>query len=228
MRRTLTLALILISGICLFWRIQAVNSNAPQWPTVMSNIHDTVELSGAFAEYDEELTDGYSITVDDVEALSPIEYVDAYGHSPEIKSEGKSLMAAYYEESGITNDGSDRTELVVTMTVENRGNEAGHLHALSWKAIDSNARDIAFTCDFGIWKYANPAMENQVGFTIKPGSTLTLHVPFSANSPFTMLENSSERSLLAVEETDYELLLTNVPIRHVVDLGKPDLGKDKA
>lgn len=205
-----------------------MNSNAPQWPTVISNVHDTVELSGAFAEYDDELTDGYSITVNDVEALSPIEYVDAYGHDPEIKSESTSLITDYYEESGITNDVSDRTELVVTMTVENRDNEAGHLHALSWKAIDSYARDIAFTCDFGIWKYANPAMEKQIGFTIKPGSALTLHVPFSSNSPYTMLETQDERSLLAVEDTDYELLLTNVPIRHVVDLGRPNLDEAEA
>lgn len=213
------IVLLLIGGFAVTHRIALVNASAPSWPVSHHALGDRVDLEGAFCEYATEETDGYSLIIEDIEALSAREYAERYAVA------GASVEETMQERTRFSQAGEEGpdevTEIVVTMRVRNDGNENGHLHALSWRLVPSQRRNDFFQCDFDLWALANPAMESQTGFTIRPGTEMTLHVPFESYRVGHFPERDGGVYRHLVRNEPFELLLSRVPTRHVVDIGVP-------
>lgn len=220
-RGALAMAILAAAVIAFCARVWYVNARAQVIPMQAHELGDAVDLDGGFLEYADENTAGYSIRVTGAQVMSPQEYANSYVDGKADVAQGLSELAQGRGAGDADGEASlaKKTEIVLDLEATNTNNENGYLMALSWRVIPQSTKDRAFQPDFSLWALANPAVGGQIGFTIKPGTSMTLHVPFFANVTRPPLKSFDYNYVALVDPGTYNFRLTNVPTRHEINLG---------
>ena len=130
-------------------------------------------------------------------------------------------IAALFETDDSSDSADAKTEIVLEVKVTNNGSDDGHIHALSWRLVPTATKDSEWQCDFEVWAIANPAIAGQIGFSIKPNSSMTLFIPFSRSENAGFMEKQDYGHRVLATQEFYELIISNQPVRHVVSVGVP-------
>lgn len=215
-------ALIAVAAVAAYCaRVWYVNAHAQAIPVEYHEMGEQVDLDGNFMEFASENTSGYSVRVTGMRLMSPREYAQAYTADSE---DADTVLAALGQDRGTVNwEGEaaldEKTEIVLDIEVTNKDNdEKGGIFALSWRVIPEATRDAAYQPDFDLWALASPAMGNQLGFSIRSGTSMTLHVPFYRNLERPPLKTNAYNYVAVADAEPYYLQLSNVPTRHIVSL----------
>lgn len=222
-KKVVAVALIAVLVIAFCARVAFVNADAQHLEVQTYEIGEKVDLDGSFLEYATENTAGYSIRVTGARIMSSREYAEAYGVVADVDDKLMSIsqaLGAGDSEGAPALD--EKTEVVLDVEVANTDNDDGYLMALSWRLIPEKTRDAAFQPDFDLWGLANPAMGEQIGFTIRSGSSMSLHIPFKRDIVRPPLKSNGYSYIAVVQSESYYFQVSNVPVRRVVDLGVPE------
>lgn len=210
--------IVLVGIICLvmmgiFARILWVNAHAPRLPTETYRVGEWVELSGSYAATNEECTEGYKLRVTGACIMTPREYIDAY-HEGGSGDAGQSVEGKYLD---ITPEAMDVPSLVVVnLEMVNGDNENGFLLASAWRAVSLGHRELALSVDLDSWSLAEGALDGTASFALRKDSQYLTHVPFCDQEDPSYLESYGEMRRPMAESGDYELILTNLPVRKVI------------
>lgn len=221
-RRALYFVLAIAAVGALLARMAFVNARAERLDVRTHEVGESVNLDGSFLEYANESTEGYSIRVIGVRIMSSREYAEAYAtveNPNERLATVAQTMGAGESEGEAALD--EKTEIVLDVEVTNEGNRDGYLMALSWRIIPNRTRDVAFQPDFSLWSLASPAMSEQIGFTIREGTSMRLQIPFKRDIVRPPLKPNSCSYVAIAESEPYYLQVSNVPVRNIVELGAP-------
>ncbi len=222
--RKLVVAAVAAVALAVFGaRVWFVNAHAQAIPVQTHQMGEKVDLDGNFLEFASEKTEGYSITVLGARAMTSREYAEAYAAEGVDVDAGLGQIAQGMGAGDSEGEAAldEKTEIVLDVEVRNDGNEDGYLMAMSWRVIPDGARDAAYQPDFSLWSLANPAMGSQIGFTIRSGTTMTLHIPFYRNLTRPPFKSDDYSYVAVVGEEPFFLQVSNVPVRQVVELGVP-------
>lgn len=224
-RRAFYSVLAIVAAGVLLARIAFVNARAERLDVRTHEVGESVNLDGSFLEYASESTEGYSIRVIGARIMSAREYAEAYATvekpNEKLATIAQAMGAGESEGEAALNE---KTEIVLDIEVTNEGNKNGYLMALSWRIIPDCTRDVAFQPDFTLWSLANPAMGEQIGFTIREGTSMRLQIPFKRDIVRPPLKPNSYSYVAIAESGPYYLQVSNVPIRNIVELGVPAEG----
>lgn len=221
-KKAIAVVLIAASVVAFCARVAFVNAEAQHLEIQTYEIGEEVDLDGSFLEYATENTAGYSIRVTDARIMTSREYAEAYGVVEDVDGRLASIsqaLGAGDVEGAPALD--EKTEIVLDIEVTNADNDDGYLMALSWRIIPEKTRDAAFQPDFDLWGLANPAMGEQIGFTIRSGSSMSLHIPFKRDIVRPPLKSNGYSYIAVAQSESYYFQVSNVPVRRVVDLGVP-------
>lgn len=221
-RRALYFVLAIAAVGALLARMAFVNARAERLDVRTHEVGESVNLDGSFLEYANESTEGYSIRVIGVRIMSTREYAEAYAtveNPNERLATVAQTMGAGESEGEAALD--EKTEIVLDVEVTNEGNRDGYLMALSWRIIPNRTRDVAFQPDFSLWSLASPAMGEQIGFTIREGTSMRLQIPFKRDIVRPPLKPNGCSYVAIAESEPYYLQVSNVPVRNIVELGAP-------
>jgi hypothetical protein len=192
-------------------RIAWVNINAQDVVEETSAINEQVDLAGCFAEDIDESTDGLSVELTSAEIMSAQEYVDRYAQ------DDIDLLLKTDDMYAVTPQNiNDKSVLVLGLTFSNTENSDGFFSAISWRVLAQNAPDVCIAPDWDIWRYANEGMEGQTSFKIRTNTSLSIYVPFCAQSPTGFMESYLEGTRRTLDPGAYGLILTNSPIRKTI------------
>ena len=197
---TWLLLLVLVLAM-LVARIVHANVQFSTPPVEEYQVGEWAELKGAFTtDRDYELTDGYALSVNGAEILSPNEYLDRYARDGTRSVE----------------KGDRPCLVVVDLTVRNVGNSSGHISAYNWRMISPSGDD-SLTVASDLWGHVNKGMDTTAAFVVAEGTEVTTHVPFYAQrgseyfQPFRM-------EYPDVLPGTYRLRFTNAPVKIEVPL----------
>lgn len=199
-------------------RVWSINADAAQISVETHDLGEEIDLDGAFCEYSSENTEGYTIEVVGATEMTPREYAESYA-SGEVDTDEE--IAALFETDDSSDSADAKTEIVLEVKVTNNGSDDGHIHALSWRLVPTATKDSEWQCDFEVWAIANPAIAGQIGFSIKPNSSMTLFIPFSRSENAGFMEKQDYGHKVLATQESYELIISNQPVRHVVSVGVP-------
>lgn len=193
-------AVVLLVGA----RIWAVQAEAA-WPPITTERYgqgDVVALEGSFlSNKDEENTDDYSVKLVDAHVMSYNEFVAAY---------------AKHKEDAPFVDGLDSPSVVdLELQVSNDGDSSdkGGIFLLGLKLFPER-RNTYFLWNTALLQVEYDNFEDKgVGFAVDPHSTQTVHIPFTINGIY---EDKTEYKQ-SITDTNFELVVTNSPIRNVID-----------
>jgi len=183
------------------FRIYDVNANAVQLEVQHYDMDEWVELNGAFLDTkDGENTEGYSIKVKNAKLMSYNEFVSKYCEKDEAI------------------EGLDNKSVIdLEIEIKNVGNEDGYILILMCKLI-SEKKNYYLNTDSVLWSKAEPNVdEYAVAFCIKKDTEYTTHIPYTIN--VTDLEQYKK----PIEDRNFELILSNSPVRKVVDIQIQDM-----
>lgn len=174
------------------------------------------DLDGAFMDYDSEQTAGFEVTVEDARRMTANEFIEAYGSED---------SPSYEEVSNLLVDAepSEPTVLDVAVKIRNEGSANGFLQAISWILISPRRSDF-YRVDFDLWSAVTPAISAGFGaFTVEPGRTTEIHVPFYRYNDPEYLQSYLEAGVArqVVSPGTYELVITRQPIRNVIEVAFP-------
>lgn len=202
---------LVVAGV-LAGRIWWVNEQKYPYPyeTVRHAVGEWVDLDGAFISDATEQTQGYGIRVTKVELMSYDEYLEAYAADPGTLED--SLLRL-----------SDKSIVCLTVELRNDAVEEGGFIFLGEARLIGDGLPLRYSYDPSLWAASNPnitATSYYIG--VLPGTSTVQHIPYS-------LVNSQEdngRYLQPLPEVfSYELVVSNAPVRHVIEMSR---GKDGA
>lgn len=197
-KRIIALAVILtLACVAIGARIAYVNAtDSNPITTETYQMSDWVDLGGCFASNKQsESTDAYSVKLVSAKLTSYNEYVREFDRQDCVQ-EGLDAQSVIDMEFEIRNDGG----------------EDGGIFLLGWKLFPER-RNMYYIWDADLLKINQPELEGTLGFAVAPGTTKTIHIPFTVN--LDDRENLSEYKS-DIKDTDFELVITNSPIRKVI------------
>lgn len=203
---------VVIAAMGLFAaRVSFVNENALSYPVMRHALGREVDLEGSYAEYKTENTDGLSLTVEGARRMSCNQYLEKYASDP----------SSYYPLLGDETDMEELTLLVLDIEIANnkQGDEdKGYLDSIGWSVVPDRARELWLRVDHSLFGASVPQIDGAFQLSVKPGTTFTVHVPFSAllNKRFPAAMGDVNR--LPLDAGSYSFTVTNMPVRHVVDI----------
>ena len=215
-RLTLTALLALFIACLLAGRIWYVNAHAQTIPSNTAKLGDSVPLEGAFAEYAYENTGGYLVKATKAERMSINEYIDLY-------STDQSVLTDYLSNEHYTTDRDLKTLIVVDLEIRNNktaDDDRGYLNSIGWSVKSAAAPEIWIRTESTLLESSIPQAEGAFQLSIKPGTTSTVHVPFSGimrHSPFPA--SDYDASFPELVHGQYSLVLTKGKVKNVLDLG---------
>ena len=202
--------LALVAAIAIGVRIWSVNQNQLSIPVEHYAMGEWVELNGAFLYDSQEATQGYSVRITSAEVISSDEYLDRY--------------APDADRSQITIGPGD--VLVLGYDVRNVGNSTGYIDLVMQMVVGS-AKNTFYKVDDELWSAAEPPLKDAPVLILVPDSEYSTHgvVSLTADPDYlekfdtgTQTYDTSTSSRADIRETSFELILTNAPVRKVVDI----------
>lgn len=210
-RRRLIVAGAALAVVGVGARIGYVNATATPQPEVVHHaVGEWVDLDGAFANTAAmDQTEGYFVRVSSVEVMSYNDYLARY---------------AYEEQDPVP--GLDAPSvLCVTFDMRNEGS-AGGLYLFGMYAVAATKRNAYLQVESDLYAYSEPRIDPGTvflnGISIKEGTEYTTHLPYRQFGSNGMVDidgiqyNSGFTE--ALYDTRYELILSYLPVRHVVDI----------
>lgn len=219
--RTLTLTLImgaLIVGCIAYGsRVADVNAQAFKLDVDAHPMRAPFELSGSFAEHAYENTDGYKVEVTGARVMSCDQYVSRFA----VEGEEPIFQPT---------DSTDRSSptLVVLDIVITNGSEGGaadasdlgYLDSIGWSLVPVERPEMWLRVDRDLFNTSVPQINGAFQLAVAPGTSFTIHVPFSTfhSGAFPARSGDMYRAVLGQSLRDFRFTLTNVPVRHVVEV----------
>lgn len=197
------------------WRVNA--AAVPQPEVVRHAMGEWVDLAGAFVELgDLEQTEGYFVRVSSAEVLSPRSYVERYTVVPE------ALEMAIDHEGDL---GIVETPSLVCLTVDIRNCGSNGQLCYAEMSLVPERKNEQFMADPVLFisserQYAeNGATAASAFFGVRPGTEHTVHMPYIHANRRDGEGNLYESPYLnPVVDTDFEMVLSFLPVRHTVDV----------
>lgn len=208
-RFVLACAFIVVFIACFGARVYAVNASAFKYPQQLHEMGECVELDGAFAEYSYENTDGYAVKVGSAKLMSQAEYLDAYA------AEGGDYEPSTFD----TTDADAKTLAVLDVSISNNKSpeEArGYLDSLGWSLLPEDHKELWLRVDNALFDASVPQLEGAFHLSVKPGTSFTVHIPFSVTESNSFPAKADGSHRVELERGAYVLTLTNMPTRHQV------------
>lgn len=195
------------------WRVTDVNLNRLSFPVEEYRLGDEVSLNGSFAEYSYENTDGYVVRVVGVDRMSISKYLLECSKSDE-------LSADYLSSGSSSTDVDAPTLLVVDLVMTNHkgsGDERGYLDSIGWSIRDDSHPWRWIRVDSALLQCTLPQLDGAYQLSIKPGTSYSMRVPFSAEQDeVELFRSDSMWKCPDMESGEYGLILTKDPTRKVV------------
>lgn len=207
--RMFGISLLLLAAV-FGYRIWLVNGEGLPYDVDTHKVGDSVQLQGAFAEYDRENTDGFSFTVQSAELMSINEYVQRY-------SQDGALPNLSYD----TTDGDATTLAVLDIIIRNdksESDERGYLNSLGWSLIPRNQKSRWLRVDTQLFNLSVPQLGGDYRLSVRPNTEYTIHVPFSTTVVDSFPAQAGMGHKPTLETGDYDFIATNLPIRHIVEV----------
>lgn len=203
----------LIGGACAFVlaaigaRTWHINANAQEKPQVISHkMGEWVELDGAFLmDRADEQTEGYAVRVTEAEHLSYNEYIECYATDGSQPIEGLDAQSLVCLTLQIRNEqSSGGLGIAMMYLVPDRKNE--------FLVVDSDLLLAAET------KLRESGANLVTGVSIRPGSEYEVRLAYHRQGGTTQLGDRevNEAYLETIRDDSFELVLSNLPARHVV------------
>lgn len=189
-------------------RVVYVNRSAfPEPETITHKMNEFVYLEGAFiSDKYQESTDGYSLMVTNVEIISPNEYLNRYSTDSLSHISGADIKSLVNIDIKIRNESSNGGLSVIQMyAIPDRRNEYLLPDRRLLLASETALRDSG-TFDTGI--------------SIRPGTEYSIKLPYRYQGGSTVVdgETINESYFRAVSDKKFDLYLSNLPVRHVVQV----------
>lgn len=195
-------------------RIWVVNSHAIRMPVEHHSLNEAVDLGGAFSEYVYEHTDGYAITVSQARRMSVNEYLDAYAAE-------RQQVQERFEDPDDKTDLDAPTLLVLDIEIRNdkaEDAERGYLDSIGWNVKSATRPELWIRAESALLDSSIPQADGAFQLSIKPGTTFTVHVPFSPGSePLPFPASDAEHAMPTLDAGSYSFVVTKAPVRKVVD-----------
>lgn len=201
---TIGIAAAVVCIVLVVLRIGAVQAEAA-WPPIETERYgagDAVALEGSFLSNKElEVTDDYAVVLVGARVMSYNEFVDAY---------------AYDRENVPYVDGLDSPSVIdVEMDVTNNGDsiDEGAIYLLGLKLFPER-RNTYFLYNRELLQVEYASFgDSQLGFVVEPHTTQRVHIPFAVNA----VKGNDDRFKQNITDTNFELVMTNSPVRKVID-----------
>lgn len=193
-------------------RVWWVNNRKYPYPyeTVHHATGEWVDLDGAFISDATEGTQGYSVRVVNAELLSHDEYIGLYAAD---STQVEDIMMGLNDKS------------VVCLTLELRNDAAveGGFIFLGEARLIGDGLPLKYSYDPVLWAASNPNITDMSYYIgVVPGTVTTQHVPYS-------LIHSQEDNGRYTEPlptvSSYEFVVSNAPVRHVIDIDLSRAGR---
>lgn len=198
---------VLLGSLCLFalialvllttWQITKINEEAPRAQVEEYHLGETINLDGSFLESTTEENKNYSICINKAEHMSLNQYIEKYGN----------------DNNKIEENGNDKSIISLEMTIINKGKDLGCLSVYDMRLLPES-KNTYYIAQESIWNKSEkklPTWPNPI--SIEPGSSYTVHVPFTVNTD----EESITRGY--IQGTEFTLYLTDWPISKRVLFG---------
>ncbi len=213
-RKVFIAAALALLAIVIGMRIRAVNAGALVFPVETYSIQQGVSLDGAFAEYAAENTQGYTVTVTSAQRMSANEYLALYSEEEEAESR-------YREAEGNSADFDSKSLVVLDIEIRNdkaETDERGYLDSIGWTLASSEKPAIWPRTASALFNCSIPQADGIYKLSIKPGTTYTIHVPFSYSTQRGFPAAAGLYYSPEMEPGEYSLILTKAPVRKIVRL----------
>lgn len=177
-------------------RIVYVNASARQVVEERYDMHEWVDLDGAFHDTAKEQTQGYSVRVNSVELTSYSNYIAQYNGDDNLIPE------------------SSRPEKIidVEVTIKNTGNTDGHVMLFGWGLQTVN--DEWVPC-VELWSLSQPNVDDnakKMNFVLKPDSEYTMSIPYKSNGGYEQLYHTYPI------EDQYGLVVSRAPVKKIIHI----------
>lgn len=213
-RKAIIAAALALLAIVVGIRIRAVNADALVFPVETYSIQQGVALDGAFAEYAVENTKGYTVTVTNARRMSANEYLALYSEDEEAESR-------YREAEEDSTDFDSKSLVVLDIEIRNdkaETDERGYLDSIGWTLTSTEKPSIWPRTASTLFCCSIPQAEGIYKLSIKPGTTYTIHVPFSYSTRREFPAAAGLYYSPEMEPGEYSLILTKAPARKIVRL----------
>lgn len=197
-RRLVMMALIVVAVVVWAGGVVWVNTHVVRYPTEWYAMGESVHLDGAFQDnYYSERTEGYSVIVSEAEIMTPQEYLDRFA------VHGQWTASSYRDIQSL---------VVLKMTIENASNSSeGYVDLIGLTLAAQNCQAV-YQVDTELWSNGEKNVEpQQVGVSVRPHTTYTTYVPFSAS-----IADAEGPYDIAVVDNDFDLHLSSGPVRNMV------------
>lgn len=215
LHRTLKVAAFAVTAIVITGlfaaRVAFVNAAALSYPVERHALGSRVELAGSYAEYKTENTDGLSMTVTGARRMSCSQYLDEY----------VSDRSSYDSFPDDKTDMDALTLLVLDIEIANNKqdeSDRGYLDSIGWSVVPDEARELWLRVDHALFGASVPQIDGAFQLSVKPGTTFTVHVPFDALLNKRFPAGMTDMYRPALDAGSYSFTVTNIPVRHVVDV----------
>lgn len=205
-------AALLVAGVGA--RIWRVNAEAPVTPEKIRHaMGEWVDLDGAFvdgAAYDR--TEGYHVRISQAELLSYNEYVRRYS------KEGDPETALYPVVEGLD------AKSLVTLTFDIRNDDSDGCVIINEMYLIPARRNEFFRADIDLLTASEEKLvtgaTSMYGVSIRQGTEHTIHLAYGHQGGDATVGGRvvKERWVTPIVDTRFELILSYMPVRHVVDI----------
>ncbi len=185
----LCLIALIALGLMAAWQIAKVNEEAPRAQIEEYSLGETVKLDGSFLESTSEENKDYSVCINNAKRMSYNQYVEKYGTGKDQTIE----------------NGDDESIISLEMTITNNGNDLGCLSVYDMRLLPES-KNTYYIAQESIWNKSEkklPTWPNPIA--IEPGSSYTVHVPFTVNTDDELITQGY------IQGTDFTLYLTDWP-----------------
>ena len=238
-RTLLTIAACALAVALIGWRIWVINQNQLSIPEEHYAMGEWVDLDGAFLYDYQENTKGYSLRITGAELMTAPEYIDRFGKDVDASPSSTEAVDAASNVSasetttaevgptstarGLCASGEyddDESVLVLHYDVKNQGNNAGYIDMVTqWVMSDKKNR--FYRCDYDLWQTAEPVMGEMPVMKLVMDSEHSTAVPFSNTQSRSLFANVNEEKRLQVTDESVHLVVSNAPVRKVIDIELP-------
>ncbi len=201
-------AIALFAIGCIVVRVVQVNASAASYPCEAHAIGESIALGGAFSEYKQENTDGYTLTVKDARLMSRDDYLNTYAADPDA-----------YDSSFDATDGKSNSLLVLDIAIRNDkkvDDEKGYLDSLGWSVTPDSEKQRWMRVDTPLFNLSVPQLEGAFQLSVRQGTEFTIHVPFSTRLSEPFPASGAMQYRPELKPGSYQFIVTNVPVRHIV------------
>ncbi len=183
-----------------------VNANATPKPDVVTHgMGEWIPLVGAYVTSGSaERTDGYSVRIGSAEVVSYNEYVSRYANDGSPAIEGLDIPSILVPSFEMRNDGSD-----------------GYLQIASMYLVPRRKNEF-FLSDYRLLVKTEEKMREGgnpgLSVNIRKGTEYEIHPGYVHQGGTTMhgSQEIQEAYLNPIEDEEFELILSNMPVRHIV------------